>query len=173
MATATNLSNNTDLYRKNIDTIMNQYKGGVIFGEQINKMKLGTKYINHGFMGSYDRVFVQAGISIFCKSPGCFAAQEVELFSKQTIALGIEKSDGPVPVRIYAPEKLIITTDHLRVGDLELLEKNVDTAIVACKKFTVYKQDPTDLDSDTIELLRSWLLFDSTDVQYTTFNCDS
>ena len=79
------------LYGKIVKELKDQYFGGVVF------------------LSSKDLMTHEA--------PACVAAPLVTMVANKAINLGVAgQGSQPVPVRLYVPEQLSITTTHLLLG---------------------------------------------------------
>ncbi|MBN9377476.1 MAG: hypothetical protein BGO14_10305 [Chlamydiales bacterium 38-26] len=143
--------------------LRDQYLGGTMYGSQTFVTHATQSIINRGFMGSANVAFLTSLDAIVHEAPGCIAAPLVNMIAKNSISLGMAgKRDQPVPVRLYAPTKLSITTKHLSVGDLMILVEP-EHGFVACKKLTLSKS--TEEDPDYFEIVKSWVINDDMDVE--------
>lgn len=143
--------------------LRDEYSGGSMYGGQSFVAHAGQSIRNNGFMGSANVVSLTSLDSIVHEAPGCIAAPLVNMIAKNAISLGMAgKGDQPVPVRLYAPRQLSITTKHLSVGDLMILVEP-EHGFVACKKLTLSKS--TEEDPDYFEIVKSWAINDDMDVE--------
>ncbi len=143
--------------------LMEQYESGVTFGTNSLNIHVGESISNNGFFGSFERMFLYSKKEIIHNAPGCAAAPEIIMIANKIIGLGQDFSQAHIPpVRLFAPDKLILTTQHLRVGDLLILTEPTITSI-ACKKLTLIQH--RDEAPESHEMIRSWLMYDDTAVE--------
>jgi hypothetical protein len=114
-------------------------------------------------MGSANVVFLSSKDSIIHEAPACVAAPLVTMVAKNVISLGIAgQGDQPIPVRLYAPQQLSITTKHLSVGDVMVLVEP-QQGFISCKRLTLSKS--TAEDPAHFEVVKSWVMNDDVEIE--------
>lgn len=145
--------------------LMNQYRGGVMYGENNCSIYTKEKSVNTGYFGSPNIVFLSSHGSMVHEAPACIAAKLVNMVAKNTIHLGMDgQGSQPCPVRIYAPDQFSITTKHLFVGDLKFLV-NPENGFISCKNLTLQKF--TEEEPEHFEIIKSWLINDDVEIETT------
>ena len=145
-----------------IDRLEGEYSKGIYGGNCCN-LFAGGSIIYNGFIGSHYVVFLTSMDSIIHEAPACIAARLVNMVAKESISLGIAgQGSQPVPVRLYAPEQVTITTKHLSIGDITLLTEP-EHGFISCKRLTLSKAQEED--PDYFEIVKSWVIDDETEVE--------
>lgn len=146
-----------------IDQLKAQYPGGVTYGPKSLNYNRQSLLRNTGFFGSANIVWLTSDSAIEFEAPGCVAAPFVNMLAKKSVSLGMKGQGArPFPVRLYAPKSLSITTNNLRIGDLQILEEPKN-ASVFCRKLTLSRL--TDENRDCIALVQSWIVPDDVELQ--------
>lgn len=146
-----------------LDKLKDEYSGGVMYGHESLVIHGAQCIGNNGLMGSLNVVSLSSLDAIIHEAPGCIAAPLVNMIAKNAISLGMTgQGDQPVPVRLYAPTQLSITTKHLSVGELMILVEP-KYGLVACKKLTLSKS--TEEDPYYFEIVKSWAINDDMEVE--------
>ena len=143
--------------------LRDEYTGGSAYGGVTFTAHAGKSISNTGFFGSGGAVFLSSKDSIIHEAPACVAAPLVTMVAKNAISLGIKgQGDLPIPVRLYAPQQLSITTKHLSVGDVMLLGEP-EHGFISCKKLTLSKS--TEEDPAHFEVVKSWVMNDDVEIE--------
>lgn len=143
--------------------LRDEYSGGSMYGGDTFSAHVGQSISNNGFMGSANVVFLSSKDAIIHEAPACVAAPLVTMVAKNVISLGIAgQGDQPVPVRLYAPQQLSITTKHLSVGDVMMLVEP-QHGFISCKKLTLSKS--TEEDPAHFEVVKSWVMNDDVEIE--------
>ncbi len=149
-----------------VNQLKDQYQGGSVYGGEACLLHAGLTLRNNGFMGSANVVFLTSKDVIIHEAPGCIAAPLVNMVAKNAISLGMAgQGSEPVPVRLYAPERLTMTTTHLSIGDLNILEAP-RFGFVFCKKLTLSKS--TEEEPEYFEIVKSWAINDDMETEVIT-----
>lgn len=148
--------------------LYNQYTRGSIYAGTRFVSFTKNRTINRGFMGSSNVVILCSENSIVHEAPACIAAPIVNMVAKNIISIGMAgQGRNPVPARLYAPEMLTITTQHLSIGELMLLTEPKN-ALLSCKKLTLSKSKEEE--PDYFEVVRSWAINDDMKIEVVTNN---
>ncbi len=145
-----------------IDQLKSQYSGGIVFGDYSLTAFIKKDMSNRGFFGSRNIIFLHSA-TMRHVAPACIAAPLVNLVAKNIIEIGAEKTDSSVPVRIFAPNQITISTSHLSIGKLLLVTEPQHGAIF-CKKLTL-TQHTEEQDTSCFEVVKSWVAHDDTEVE--------
>lgn len=93
------------------------------------------KYDEVQFIGAND-LTLNSDNKIVREAPSILAADTVTMVAKKAIYLGTKGQKTEVsPFRLYAPTRLSIKTDHLKIGDLWMVVEP-DEMHITCKKLT-------------------------------------
>ena len=143
--------------------LKDDYLGGSMYGEQSLVVNSGKITYNTGFLGSSTVVFLTSSDSIVHESPACIAAPLVNLVAMNAITMGMAGQGlQPVPVRLFAPISLTITTKHLFIGDIAILTEPKD-ALIFCSKLILSKS--SEEAPAYFEVVRSWAINDDMEVE--------
>ncbi|NGX45256.1 MAG: hypothetical protein K940chlam2_00401 [Chlamydiae bacterium] len=157
------MASNANFIPDTVNSLMSEYSGGVMLGRISLEVAARDTLKNNGFMGSYNVVFLTSRDSIEHEAPGCIAAPLVNMFAKDKLSLGVAgQGSQPVPVRIFAPAQLTLTSQHLSVGDIKFLEEP-KSGFLSCKKLTLIK--PTEDEPVYFDLIKSWVIDDETQIE--------
>lgn len=153
---------NVPSYGDIVLALKKEYSGGGMYGD--NMCAAHAKSIsNNGFIGSKTAVFLSSQDSITHETPACVAAPHVTMVAKNAISLGMAgQKDLPVPVRLYTPEQLCITTNHLSVGNIMILIEPKH-GFISCQKLTLSKS--TEEDPEYVEIVKSWVMNDNVEIE--------
>lgn len=125
-------------------------------------MSLPSKsFKNYGFLGSSHVVFLSSRSSMVHDAPACIAAPLVHMVATKSISLGINSKTLADKVVIYAPEQFSITTNHLSIGNIQLLV-SPKHAFLSCSKLTLEKFEGED--PDYFSVVKSWLINEDVEV---------
>jgi hypothetical protein len=79
------------------------------------------------------------------------------------INLGVAgQGDAPVPLRLYAPEKLLINTKILTVRDIALLGQPKN-GFITCKKLTLVQSGEEE--PAHFEIIKSWVINEDAEIE--------
>jgi hypothetical protein len=153
----------TPSYKDIVLQLKSQYSGGNMYVGRFLLINAGESIVNSGFMGSETVVSLGSNDSIKSEAPACIAAPLVTMVAKNAIDLGVlGQRELRVPVRLYSPEQLIITTNHFSIGDLSFLVEP-KKAYISCKKLTLIKS--TDEEPSVFEKVKSFLMSDDCEIE--------
>lgn len=123
----------------------------------------GSHLTNDGFIGSDQAIFLSSDNEITHKSPACIAAPLVTMTARNVISLGTSRhTPRNLPVRLYVPDKLSITTKHLSIRDIEILQ-DPQHGFISCKTLTLFKSREDN--PPHFEIVLSWVIRDDTNVE--------
>lgn len=143
--------------------LKDEYSGGSMYGGHTLSAHAGRSILNNGFMGSSNIVFLSSKNSIIHEAPACIAAPLVTMVAKNVLSLGIAgQGNQPVPVRLYVPDQLSLTTKHLSIGDISMLVEP-QHGFISCKKMTLSKS--TEEDPTHFEVVKSWVINDDVEIE--------
>lgn len=146
-----------------VTRLKGEYSNGVQYGISTLSMHAPELIYNNGFLGSSNVVFLSADRSIIHEAPGCVAAPLVNMVAQNAIMLGASgQGDQTVPVRLYAPEQLSITTNHFTIGAANLLVEP-NHGFIFCRKLTLIQF--TEEAPPYFEILASYLMNDDVAVE--------
>lgn len=142
--------------------LRDEYSRESMYGGCTFSAHAGRSISNNWFMGSANIVFLSSKDSIIHEAPACVAAPLVTMVAKNAISVGIAgQGDQPVPVRLYTPQQLSITTKHLSVGDVMMLVEP-QHGFISCKKLTLSKS--IEEDPPHFEVVKSWVMNDDVEI---------
>lgn len=143
--------------------LRDEYLEGTMYGEKQLFLYAGNSINNNGFMGSANVAFFSSMNSIIHETPACIAAPLVNMIAKNAISLGMAgQGSQPIPVRLYAPKQLSITTKHLSVGDIMMIIEP-KYGFISCRKLTLQKS--TEEDPENFEIVKSWVIDDDVEIE--------
>lgn len=149
--------------REIVHQLSGQYTGAMWGGEACT-LYTAENLNNSGFIGSNTVVVITSLDSINHQAPACVAAPIVNMVAKNKINFGTKKeSSSSIPVRLYSPIQLSITTKHLSIDDFTLVVEP-NHAILSCKKLSLYKK-PNEEDPSYFEVVKSWAINDEMEVE--------
>lgn len=150
-------------YATAVDNFRREYRNEPL--DNASKMKVNYNYRsieNYGFLGSHNVVSICCTHTISQQAPGCIAAPVVHMVARESIKLGTEgQGDKFANVRIFAPEVLTVTTDHLFFGNVTFFR--VEKAHITCRKLTFYQRGETP--PMNFEVVRNWLTYKDTQIK--------
>lgn len=114
------------------------------------------------FWGSPHAIFLSSQSTMEHVAPTCIASPLVTLVAKISINLGLGCKTPADKVVIFAPEQISISTEHLSIDNIQLVVKP-KFGFISCSKLTLVKfsgEDP-----DYFEVVKSWLINKSTEVE--------
>lgn len=145
-----------------ISSLKSEYDEGAKYNDIRTSIHGDCPIEIRGFFGSLNVVYLTNDHSITYESPACIAAPFVTMVAKDAISIGMKgNGDHNVPVRVYAPKVLSITTKHLSIGNLML--GKTENGFISCKKLTLAKS--TDTDPPHFETVKSWLINDDVEIE--------
>lgn len=119
---------------------------------------------NYGFIGALSAVFLSSQTKMTHDSPACLAAPLITLVAKEAIDLGVKgKKDSPIPVCLYAPEQISISTPHLSVGEIQLVAMP-KFGYISCEKITFFKSG--EKDPEYFDIIKSWVINKNVVIEY-------
>jgi hypothetical protein len=146
-----------------VNKLKGEYSSGVQYATDALSWNAKGSILNGGFIGSSIVVFLSSDEAIIHEAPGCVAAPLVNMVALNAIMLGASgQGDQPVPVRLYAPEQLSITTNHLTVGAANLLIEP-KFGYISCRKLTLIQF--TEEAPPYFEILASYLMNDDVTIE--------
>lgn len=146
-----------------VTRLKGEYNGGIMYGIDALSLHSKDSISNSGFLGSSNVVFLNAQQSIIHEAPGCVAAPLVNMVAQNAIMLGVSgQGNQQVPVRLYAPNQLSITTNHLTIGDADLLVEP-NHGFISCRKLTLIQF--TEEAPPYFEILASYLMNDDVAIE--------
>lgn len=152
----------TRLSSRFMDNLKNEYLGQGPFGPPSRApdvlIESDKSLLCDGFIGSHMILLLSATDSIVLEAPAFIVAPTVNIVAKRALELGMkDRQSQPVPVQLYVPQILSITTKHLSVGEIKFLVEP-ENAFVSCEKLTLLKF--TEEDPDYFEVVKSWSIND-------------
>lgn len=146
--------------------LRNQYPRERTYGQYDIDIHAGRSIINNSFIGALYVTNLTAMDSIVHEAPACIASQSVNMVAKNAIHLGTAGQGlRSVPARLFASQKLTITTSHLSIGELAIL-KEPKHALIFCSKLTFIKS--SDEEPEYFETVRSWAINDAMETEVIT-----
>ena len=86
------------------------------------------------------------------------------MVAKNAIFLGmVGQGSQPFPVRLYTPKSISMTTQHLSVGDIQILVEPAFGGFIYCKKLTLLKSE--EKEPDAFEIIKSWVMNDDAEIE--------
>ena len=138
-----------------IDRLQREYSGASMFrGRSIVALNILDKFVYNGFLSSKSAVSITSRNEIVLEASACIAAPIVVMVAKNAISMGVSGQGlESSPVRVFAPNQLLIITKHLRMCDFALLT-NPSIGFVFCRKLTLLKS--TEEDPGYFEIVKSF-----------------
>ena len=146
-----------------IVTLWKEYPKAELLVEGLSAHSVNPEEIV-GFVGSKNALFLSSSDSLTFESPACIAAPLVTLVAENEIKLGVAgRGQKLPPVRLCASQQLLITTNHLSIGDVVMIIPESQRVFISCKKLTLSKS--TKEDPPHFELIKSLIINDDVEVE--------